>query len=145
MNARSLFEPETVGSIYDAAPAATRASVSNQKIHHQYKQESLLSPAHHSAPKGTSEVAAKMIEPLSRSRRELVFDAIKDSGLNGLTDEEGAAATGLSAQSYTPRRNELVKLGLVVDSRRRRSTRSGRQAAVWMLSTHTHRHGGVSS
>lgn len=145
MNGPYLLDPPPEDSKNDAAPAATRASVSNQKIHHQYKQESLLPPAHHSAPKGTSEVAAEMIKPLSRSRRELVFNVIKDAGSNGLTDEEGAAATGLSAQSYTPRRNELVKLGSVVDTGRRRRTRSGRRAAVWMLSTLAQPPGGALS
>ena len=143
MNGPYLFDPHPKGSKNDAAPAATRASVSNQKIHHQYKQEPPIPPAHHSTPKWTSEVAAEMIEPRSSYRRELVFDAIKDAGLYGLTDEKGASATGLSAQSYTPRRNELVKLGLVVDTGRRRRTRSGRQAAVWMLSSLVQRQGGA--
>ncbi len=145
MNDPNQFDPPPVDSKNDAAPAATRASVSNQKTYHKYKPESLLPPAHHSAPKGTSEVAAEMIEPLSRSRRELVFNVIKDAGSNGKTDQEGATAIKFSAQSYTPRRNELVKLGFVVDSGHRRHTRSGRQAAVWMLSTLGLRHGGAMS
>lgn len=145
MNARSLFEPESLGSKSDAAPAATRASVSNHIIHHEYKPKTQSPPAHHSAPKGTSSVAAEMIKPLSTSRRELVQRIIEDAGSNGLTDEEGANALGLNAQSYTPRRNELVKQGLVVDSGLRRPTRSERPAAVWVLASLQQHHDGVRS
>lgn len=145
MNARSLFEPENLGSKSDAAPAATRASVSNHKFHHEYMPKTQSPPAHHSAPKGTSSVAAEMNEPLSTSRRELVQRKIKDTGSNGLTDEEGATALGLNAQSYTPRRNEIVKKGLVVNSWLRRPTRSTRPAAVWVLASLHQRHDGMRS
>lgn len=76
-----------------------------------------------------------MIEPLCPSRRELVLSKIKAAGTAGLTDEEGATILGLSAQSYTPRRYELVKQGLIVDSGHRRHTMSGRTAAVWILTS----------
>jgi len=50
-----------------------------------------------------------------------------------VTDDEGEEALGILAQTYTPRRGELVKLKLIVDSGMRRKTRSGRPAAAWVL------------
>lgn len=135
MNVPSLFEPDVLASKNDAAPAATRAGVLKQTSYHKYKQKNQSPPAHHAAPMGTSSVAAEMIEPHCPSRRELVFSTIKAAGTAGLTDEEGATTLGLSAQSYTPRRNELVKQGLIIDSGLRRHTTSGRPAAVWLLAS----------
>ncbi len=83
----------------------------------------------------TSKAAAKSQKPSHLHRnRLLVFNALK-LWIGGLTDEEIQAATGLGGSTERPRRIELVKERLVVDSGRVRATKSGRNAVVWELST----------
>ncbi|MEO1584199.1 MAG: hypothetical protein AAFR96_06465 [Planctomycetota bacterium] len=89
-------------------------------------------PAHRHAPHGTSEVAARMIRHRAPGQRARVLAAIRAAGSEGLTDDEGERQTGLKPQSYTPRRNELAKAGLIRDTGTRRPTESGRPAAVWV-------------
>lgn len=57
-------------------------------------------------------------------------------GSHGASADEGEAVLGFKPQTYTPRRGELVALGLVVDSGRRPNTASGRPAAVWVTANH---------
>ena len=58
--------------------------------------------------------------------------AIVKASAHGLTDDAGEALLRIKPQTYTPRRGELVRLGLVVDSGERRLTSSGRPVAVWI-------------
>ncbi|MBX3405061.1 MAG: hypothetical protein KF699_16745 [Phycisphaeraceae bacterium] len=88
--------------------------------------------AHHNAPMGTSEVAARRIAPHAAQQRADVLAVIVRAGAFGATDAEIEAATGIRAQSVSPRRGELRTLGLIVDSGRRRDTPRGRPAAVWI-------------
>lgn len=96
----------------------------------------LSAPAHHNAPPGTSDAAARRIEDFAPTLRRRVHDLIRDRGAFGATDDEGESALGIKPQSYTPRRGELVDLGLVMDSGKRRKTESGRAAAVWVTPEH---------
>ncbi len=48
-----------------------------------------------------------------------------------MTDQELAVHTGLSGDSIRPRRGELQREGLVVDTGQRRLTASKRRAVVW--------------
>ncbi len=89
-------------------------------------------PAHRNAPRGTSEVAAARIAGHAPSIRERILAFIRDAGPEGVTDDEGESALDVIAQTYTPRRGELVKLKLIVDSGLRRNTRTGRPAAAWV-------------
>lgn len=98
-------------------------------------------PAHHNAPPGTSDAAARSIAPLTGTLRERVLAFIRDRGPDGATDDEGEQALDLRPQTYTPRRGELVQLGCVIDSGRRRPTASGRSAAVWIVPEHDQRDG----
>jgi len=91
---------------------------------------------HHRAPRGTSEVAAKLIADHALIQRDRILTLIRESGAKGVTDDEGEAELGIKSQSYTPRRGELVAMGFIVDSRRRRLTVSGRPAAVWVTPNH---------
>lgn len=113
------------------APAATRAHAGKQSATPDPKQ-TLPAPSHHAAPRGTSEIAAQQIGKAAPNLRQRIFDAIAAAGPRGLTDDEAEALLGIKPQSYTPRRGELVRLGLVVDSGERRPTSSGRPAAVWV-------------
>ncbi|MEO1511902.1 MAG: hypothetical protein AAFU70_07520 [Planctomycetota bacterium] len=96
----------------------------------------LTPKAHHRAPRGTSEVAAKLIADHALTQRDRILTLIRASGAEGVTDDEGEAELGIKSQSYTPRRGELVAMGFIVDSRRRRLSVSGRPAAVWVTPNH---------
>ncbi len=114
----------------DGAPLAGGAGVSGPNSQHNATQ--LHPPSRHNAPAGTSHVAADRIAGKSPGLRGRVLDFIVARGSYGATDDEGEAALGIKPQSYTPRRGELVKLGRVMDSGRRRMTESGCPAAVWV-------------
>jgi len=63
--------------------------------------------------------------------QQRVMQPIIDSPA-GLTDEEIADVTRLRESTSRARRVELREAGLIVDSGRRRETRSGRRAIVWV-------------
>ncbi len=95
-----------------------------------------LPPAHHNAPPGTSDAAARWIAPYTGPMRERVYAFIRDRGPLGATDDEGEATLGMKPQSYTPRRGELAKAGRIVMTGDKRPTASGCKAAVWIASEH---------
>jgi hypothetical protein len=70
-----------------------------------------------------------MEAPSGKMRAE-IFKLI-DRYFSGLTDDELEQATGWRHQTVSARRRELVLLGKVKDSGKRRPTRSGRSATVW--------------
>jgi hypothetical protein len=114
----------------------------HEAMTHNLTHIDLTPPAHRNAPKGTSEVAAKMAWPFVKKQAGRVLDYIAARGPEGATDDEGEAALGIKSQSYTPLRGKLVKAGLVEDSGRRRHTSSKRPAAVWVLANHARRQEG---
>lgn len=131
----------------DAAPAATGASVNQSNVSPDSTLANLplIPPSHHNAPVGTSQVAAHRIAGYAAKQRAEVFGVIVREGAEGATDAEIEAATGIRAQSVSPRRGELRALGLIVDSGKRRPTPSGRPAAVWVAKAHApKREGGVA-
>lgn len=101
-------------------------------MRHDLLWDRIPAPAHHNAPDGTSEVSAARIEADAPTLRAKVYAMIRLAGDRGVTDEEGEDWLDMRSQTYTPRRGELVKLGLVVDSGQRRKTRGNRPAAVWI-------------
>lgn len=78
----------------------------------------------------TAHAAAKDIESVSGAQRRAVYQALLVS--DGLTDGEIQIRLDLDPSSERPRRVELVRDGLVVDSGRTRLTQSGRRATVWV-------------
>lgn len=80
----------------------------------------------------TSRAAAESIAPAMPELRHRVWLALELAGQNGLTDEEIGERTGLGGNTVRPRRGELERTGLVVDSGRTRPTKSGRRATVWV-------------
>lgn len=87
---------------------------------------------HHSA---TSKAAAESVVSSAAVCRRKVLEAFEQYP-DGLTDEETQDICWLDGNSERPRRVELCseKYGcLVVDSGRKRRTRSGREATVWIL------------
>ena len=83
----------------------------------------------------TSVSAAKAIAPAAATLRLMVLEALRKAGADGLTDEEMLSATGLQPSTGRPRRIELMQAGHVRDSGRKRETRSGRNAVVWVANT----------
>ena len=81
----------------------------------------------------TSHEAAEAIAHPSARLRHLVYECIRDSQQQGLTDEEVQLALDMNPSTERPRRVELVNAGLVRASGRVRPTRSGRNAVVWVL------------
>src|SRR5712664_4216138 len=67
-----------------------------------------------------------------RTLQTVVAEAIRAAGTRGMTDDELAVALGIGISSVNARRRELVLKNVVTDSRRRRPTRTGRAAIVWV-------------
>lgn len=80
----------------------------------------------------TSQAAARRAASKAPSDRYRVFELLARSP-RGLTDEEIQTKLRLNANTERPRRVELERRNLVRDSGRRRKTRSGCLAAVWIL------------
>ena len=83
----------------------------------------------------TSVDAADLVAPRTGSQRARVLDAVhavSTGPLGGLTDVELARQTGLPANSVRPRRVELVDLGWLEDTGRKRE-HLGRGHVVWGL------------
>jgi hypothetical protein len=78
----------------------------------------------------TSRDAAIAIYGISGELRVRVFELLWDYP-EGLTDQQIQHLLVMAVQTETPRRGELVKLGAVRNSRRKRKTTSGRWATVW--------------
>jgi hypothetical protein len=81
-----------------------------------------------------SDTSREAAESLSNTGtlRALVLAAIRLRNGRGATDQELQEALNLPVNVQTPRRWELVNMGLVRDSGQRRKTRSGRNATVWV-------------
>lgn len=88
-------------------------------------------PAHHG--RQTEAVAAWQNLPRSGSQRLRVLEAIARAGDEGRTDAELEDRLGMLRPSPGNRRGELVAGGWVRDSGRRRPTRTGSPAVVWVL------------
>lgn len=83
----------------------------------------------------TQRLAALEAQPATGTWRRRVLTAIVARGEQGATDEELQDALGLNPSTERPRRVELVEGGWIEDSERRRPTRSGRYAVVWVLTS----------
>lgn len=84
----------------------------------------------------TAEAAAVAMLPIADTIRRKVYELLRAAGTDGLADHEIAdLLPGYAWSSTRTRRKELQEAGLVVDSGRRRPTRSGRQAVVWVAVT----------
>jgi hypothetical protein len=81
----------------------------------------------------TSRVAAVEAVPLTGTKRQAVFEFIRECGDYGATDEEIQTALNMNPSTQRPRRVELCDQWRIVESGRTRRTRSGRQAVVWVV------------
>ena len=89
----------------------------------------------HPAPRGsadTSRLAASEADERAPSRRQIVRDLIRGRGEQGATIDELQLTTGWLVQSVCPIVRVLVECAEVIDSGRRRPTRSGAPAKIWI-------------
>ena len=96
----------------------------------------LVSSAPYQRHSATSKAAAVAIEPVAGTQRALILSEICIAGKRGRTDSDLQAMCLLSGDSVRPRRGELLKAGLIVDSGRTRKTPKGRDAVVWVAVEH---------
>jgi hypothetical protein len=80
----------------------------------------------------TSHDAAKSMASHAGTIRGRVLEYIRTFCDNGATCDQCELDLGLSHQTTSARINELRNLALIVDSGKRRKTRSGRNAVVWI-------------
>ena len=73
---------------------------------------------------------ASILDKLPELRAK-VFEFIKAKGERGCTDEEIQDGLPMEPNTERPRRYELVKMGRVIDSGRRRPLKSGKSGTVW--------------
>lgn len=83
--------------------------------------------------RSTTVEAKKAIRPVARTLRAQVFVELLKRGTAGATLEELEVTLKIPGNTIRPRRQELEKRGLVVDSGRERPTSSGRSAIVWIV------------
>ena len=84
----------------------------------------------------TSREAARSVARGAPTKRAEVYGYILARGDDGATDAEIEGGLSMLRQSVCARRNELVKLGMIRDSgRRRTSLHTGRRCAVWVVRT----------
>jgi hypothetical protein len=70
---------------------------------------------------------------LSEGQRKVLL-ALAGAGSRGLIDHDHERLNGLIPTSAGKRRQELMNVGLVIDSGQRRATSTGTAAIVWVLS-----------
>lgn len=70
---------------------------------------------------------------VTKKARGLIFRHLIKAGPIGATLNELEDILGIRLQSLCARRNELGKMGVVVDGGTRRPTPSGRSATVWVV------------
>ena len=82
----------------------------------------------------TSREAARSVARGAPTKRAEVYGYILARGDDGATDAEIERGLSMLRQTVCARRNELVKLGMIRDSgRRRTSLHTGRRCAVWVV------------
>ena len=97
--------------------------------------EEIVAPMHRRAT-DTERAASDLITPRAGTLRAKALNAFMVAGDRGLTDHELSEVTGVYLYSIAPRRNELTRMGWLVDSgRRRMGSHQGHTAIVWTLST----------
>jgi len=84
----------------------------------------------------TSKEAYLRVLPGAANLRAAVYSYIVRQGISGATDEEICDALDMGGSTERPRRIELVEGDLVVETDRRRYTKSGRLAIVWVARKH---------
>lgn len=85
------------------------------------------------AHSATSKAAAEAAEDNAPIARKRVYGAVAETGSFGMTDEEIADTLSMNPSTARPRRVELVRGGILVDSGDQRKTKGGKLATVWVV------------
>lgn len=103
-----------------------------RKAYSAYRQTrpELTSPRVFMGPQETSRKAAERALPRNGTQRHKVWVLMRDNA--GLTADEVNEATGISPNTINPTIRGLVLDGWLQDSGKRRVTRSGNEAIVWV-------------
>ena len=80
-----------------------------------------------------SRLAFDAVTPSIGELAQRVLDLVRSSGMHGATCDEAIAILGLTHQTASPRFTELEAKGLIIRTDKRRRTRSGNQAAIYIL------------
>jgi len=80
----------------------------------------------------TSIEAANRVRPMAAAMREEIFFNIGNKGALGATCDEIEVELNFKHQTASARIRDLVKAGRLKDSGKRRPTRSGANAVVWV-------------
>ena len=135
MKTKSFIESHTHGDLHTNRETA-------EKVEPPVDQGDLFDPvpaAHFNgkppsqAHSETSKEAAAKIEIAASTLRAQVFNHLRGEE-GGATDDEMQVSLAMNPSTQRPRRRELQLKGLVVDSGKKRKTRSNRQAVVWIVS-----------
>ena len=81
----------------------------------------------------TAQNAGNEVLYRSGTLRRLMYDLLEHRGLSGHTDDELEAYFQRSHQTISSARNTLSSDGFIIDSGKRRTTRTGHDAIVWVL------------
>lgn len=81
----------------------------------------------------TSRGAAVKVAEGAAVWRERVFERIRNKGRDGCTADELVSFFGTMHNTVAPRVSELSNAGRIVKSGRRRETRAGVKAVVWVV------------
>jgi hypothetical protein len=130
---RSVPNPDQ-GSLFSAPPEPEQAAMVDPNFHtpHAYVRNDA---------RPTSAAAAEQALPRSSTQRGRVYEAVRDAGPDGLTDQQLAGKLCLAENSVRPRRLELSDPPkglprLIADSGERRRTPAGKQAIVRVVLEH---------
>lgn len=80
----------------------------------------------------TSKAAAESIKHVVGSTKVRIYQYMMQCGEHGATDDEIEVALGMSHQTASARRRNLEQIGACKKTSRKRPTRSGRAAAVYV-------------
>lgn len=83
----------------------------------------------------TSHEAASSVAAGFETRKEQVLRVIRDAAQQGATDDEIEVTLGCTHQGASAARNALMREGMVLATVRKRRTRHGRMATVWVVAT----------
>jgi transcription initiation factor IIE alpha subunit len=84
----------------------------------------------------TSAAAADSLAPATlNAMQRRVYDLLVWRGETGATDEEIANELEMNPSTVRPRRIELARRGMIVESGSTRRTASGRMAVVWRVAS----------
>jgi hypothetical protein len=90
-------------------------------------------------PQRTERAAAMRREPGWDTQAGLLLRAIVERGYDGYTQNEMELIPGIKTNAHRTRKNDLVFLGLVMDSERTRLTDTKSEAIVWIATLKGHR------